>query len=148
MKLKIVFKNPFTSSSNGSLLVKELKNTSHDIKSDHEYFSCENTGASSPSLHKRDFISPFQSEIIRSWSFHNITECTKFILLRKRMNKSHSFIEKVNFLPYQRALHSTVTFNYLEELKDCHPKESHEITQKMEDAMTKLSIICTKAELR
>ena len=63
------------------------------------------------------------------------------------MNKSHSFIEKVN-LPYQRALHSTITFNYPEELKDCQPKESPEITQKMEDAMAKLNIICTKAELR
>jgi len=147
LKLKTIFKNPFTSSSNGSLLGKEFKNTSYDNKSDHEYFSCENTGASSPSLHKREFINPFQSEIIRSWSFHNITECSKLILLRKRMNKSYSFIEKVN-LPYQRALHSTVTFNYPEELKDCQPKEGLKITQKMEDAMKKLNLICTKAELR
>ena len=75
-KDKSISKSFEASESNESSFGKEFKNTSFDPDSDHEYFSCENTGASSPSLQKRDLPHPNSFGILRSWSFHNLNERT------------------------------------------------------------------------
>ena len=118
---------------------KVIANSS-ELDSDQEFFSCENTGASSPAVQTKRFRALHHCLGVRSYSFHNIHE-SKIKDKRLPKRKTRSSL-KVHSEAFELAKKYTITLSSWDDGPDRQaPAENFVVTKEMDAAMQVLHSI-------